>query len=42
VPWERAKADWPPVTGDEHLVKDIWAQTDGLAYMFAWQILVSF
>ena len=42
VPWERAKADWPPVTGDEQLVKNIWAQTDGLAYMFAWQILESF
>jgi hypothetical protein len=42
VPWELAKADWPPVIGDEQVVKDIWAQTDGLAYMFAWQILESF
>ena len=42
VPWDRAKAAWPPVSGDEQLVKNIWAQTDGLAYMFAWQILESF
>ena len=41
-PWDRAKNNWPPVTGDEALVKNIWAQTDGLAYMFAWQMLESF
>ena len=42
VPWDVAKAAWPPVTGDEKVVRDIWAQTDGLAYMFAWQMLESF
>jgi hypothetical protein len=41
-PWERAKGRWPAVTGDEQVVRDIWAQTDGLAYMFAWQMLESF
>ena len=41
-PWERVKANWPEVTGNEPLVKRIWAQTDGLAYMYAWQVLVSF
>ena len=42
VPWERERAKWPVVTGDEALVKSIWAQTDGLAYMFAWHMLESF
>jgi len=41
-PWERAYVRWPKVTGDEALVKNIWAQTDGLAYMFAWHMLESF
>jgi hypothetical protein len=42
IPWAIAKADWPPVIGDEQVVQNIWAQTDGLAYMFAWQMLESF
>ena len=41
-PWDQIKTNWPPVIGDEQLVKDIWAQTDGLAYLYLWQILVSF
>ena len=41
-PWERVKSNWPPVTGNEKLVKDVWAQTDALAYLFLWQVLVSF
>ena len=42
VPWEREQSNWPAVTGDDALVKSIWAQTDGLAYMFAWHMLESF
>ncbi len=42
VPWERAAPDWPAVTGDPRLVADVWNQTDGLAYMYAWQVLESF
>jgi hypothetical protein len=41
-PWDRAKANWPEVKGNDQLVKNIWAQTDGLAYMYAWHVLVSF
>jgi hypothetical protein len=41
-PWEKAHTRWPEVTGNPQLVQDIWAQTDGLAYMFAWQMLLSF
>ena len=41
-PWDKAKTDWPKVTGDEKLVKDIWAQIDGLAYMYAWHVVESF
>ena len=41
-PWDQVETHWPPVIGDEQLVKDIWAQIDGLAYMYLWQILVSF
>jgi hypothetical protein len=41
-PWERAKDRWPAIIGDPKIVTDIWEQTDGLAYMFAWQMLESF
>jgi len=41
-PWDRVKANWPEVNGNEPLVKRIWSQTDGLAYMYAWHILESF
>jgi hypothetical protein len=41
-PWDRAQDRWPAIIGDPKVVTDIWAQTDGLAYMFAWQMLESF
>ncbi len=41
-PWDTVASQWPPVCGDEALVRDIWSQTDGLAYMFAWHMVVSF
>lgn len=42
VPWDRAKGNWPQVTGDEQLVKDVWNQVEGLSYMYVWQVLESF
>jgi hypothetical protein len=41
-PWERAQRRFPKVIGNEALVKNIWAQTDELAYMFAWHMVESF
>ena len=41
-PWDQAKSRFPEITGNPQLIQDIWAQTDGLAYMFAWQMLESF
>jgi hypothetical protein len=41
-PWDRVKANWPEVNGNEPLVRRIWAQTDGLAYMYAWHVVESF
>ncbi len=42
TPWERKKARLPEIPGDEALVKTIWEGVDGLANMYAWQILESF
>jgi len=42
VPFEEYKAGLPPISGDEALVKQIWANVDGMANMYAWQVLESF
>ena len=42
IPWEEQKKDMPPILGDEQLVKQVWESTDALAYMYIWQLVVSF
>ncbi|MCY2952856.1 MAG: hypothetical protein NTU53_12910 [Planctomycetota bacterium] len=42
VPWEEKKKELPPIVGDEQLVKRIWEENDGLAYVYIWQLLLSF
>jgi len=41
-PWEEKKKELPKISGDEELVKRVWEETDGLAYLYVWQCLVSF
>lgn len=40
--WDEKKMDLPPITGDEKVVKEVWESVDSLAYMYIWQVLVSF
>jgi hypothetical protein len=42
IPWEEKKKELPPIVGDEAIVKRVWEENDGLAYMYIWQILLSF
>jgi hypothetical protein len=42
VPWEAKAAELPALTGDAALVRRVWQDVDGLAYVFVWHILVSF
>jgi hypothetical protein len=42
IPWEEKKAELPDLTGDPAIVREIWEEVDGLAYVYVWHCLVSF
>jgi hypothetical protein len=42
IPWQEKVKDLPPVVANEELVKKIWENNDSLAYMYVWQMLLSF
>ncbi len=42
VPWDEKVKDLPPIQGDTQLIKRIWEDTDAFAYMYIWQVLLSF
>ena len=42
IPWEEKRKELPEISGDEALVKQVWEDVDGLAYMYIWQCLLSF
>jgi hypothetical protein len=42
IPWEEKRKEMPAIRGDEQLVERVWKDIDGLAYMYIWQVLLSF
>lgn len=42
IAWEEERKRIPQISGDEELVKRVWQDVDALAYMYIWQILLSF
>jgi hypothetical protein len=40
--WDEVKKQLPEIKGDEELFKKIWEDNEGLAYMYIWQMLLSF
>lgn len=42
IPWEEKLKELPPIPGNEELYKQIWQNNDALAYMYIWQVLLSF
>jgi uroporphyrinogen-III decarboxylase len=41
-PFEDKLKDMPPILGDERIVRRIWEQNEGLAYLYIWHVLLSF
>jgi len=42
VPWEEKLKELPPILSREDLVKQNWQNLDGLAYVCAWHLVLSF
>ncbi len=42
IPWEEKRKEFPKITGDEEIFKRIWEDNESLAYMYIWQVLLSF
>ena len=42
VTWEEKRKEFPKITGDEELIERVWEDCDAMAYMYIWQVLVSF
>lgn len=42
IPWEEKREELPLVRAREDLVKQVWENNEALAYMYAWQCLLSF
>ena len=42
ISWEEKARELPPISGEAQLVRKVWEDVDGLAYMYIWQLLVSF
>jgi hypothetical protein len=42
LPWEEKLKELPPISGDPALLRRVWEETDGLAYLYIWQLLLSF
>ena len=40
--WEEYRKELPEIQGDEELFKRIWENNEALAYMYIWQLLLSF
>jgi hypothetical protein len=42
IPWEEKRKEMPSLCGDEVIVQRVWQDVDSLAYMYIWQVLLSF
>jgi len=42
IPWEEKCKELPKISGDEEIFKRIWEDNEALAYMYIWQVLLSF
>lgn len=42
IPWEQKIKELPPISGDAQLIRKVWEDIDGLAYMYIWQCVLSF
>lgn len=42
IPWGEKVKELPKIVGDELQLKQIWEETESLAYTYIWHCLVSF
>ena len=42
IPWEEKLKELPEIKGDAEIVKRVWEDIDGLAYVYIWHCLLSF
>lgn len=42
VPWDKVAKEFPVITGDANLVRRVWEDNEGLAYLYIWHVLLSF
>jgi hypothetical protein len=42
LPFEEKLREMPPVLGDINVVRDVWDNIEGLAYLYIWHVLLSF
>lgn len=42
IPWEQKRKDLARISGDEELLRDVWEELEGPAYIYIWHCLVSF
>ena len=42
IPWEEKREELSRIQGDEEVFKTVWEDVDSLAYMYIWQVLLSF
>ncbi|MFP4057235.1 MAG: hypothetical protein ACLF0G_10235 [Candidatus Brocadiia bacterium] len=42
IPWDQRRKEYPKLLGDEEVVKKAWEETDLLAYLYIWAVLIQF
>ncbi len=42
IPWADKLKELPEIPGDEELFHRVWEDIDALAYVYIWQVLLSF
>lgn len=42
IPWDVKARDLPSIPGDAGLARRVWEDIEGLAYLYIWQVLLSF
>ena len=40
--WEEVRKELPNIQGNEEVFKRVWNDNEALAYMYIWQMLLSF
>ena len=42
IPWEQRAREYAQICGDEKIVRQVWEETDQLAYLYVWFVLTLF